>query len=216
MKTFLIIAFTLISLNIFATSQFPDRIIYKGEKYALNCNPLEDFFNNNLGKRPNKGSFCTGLLRGYVGTFEISDNQLLLKDIEIIVPDTLNKKTDVKSVSVIKEIFPTQDIINVDWFSGLLVIPYGKVVNYVHMGYASTYENYYLLEINKGKLIKERKLNSKQYDQFRENQFQAFKKTNEYKKQKEELQKSKKYSDDFIDSFLKSFFIQYTTKILPE
>jgi hypothetical protein len=138
MKTFLIIAFTLISLNIFATAQFPDRIIYKGKKYALNCNPLEDFFNNNPGKRPNKGSFCTGLLRGYVATFEISDNQLLLKDIEIIVPDTLNKKTDIKSVSVIKEIFPTQDIKNVDWFSGLLVIPYGKVVNYVHMGYVST------------------------------------------------------------------------------
>ncbi len=215
MKTFLIIVFSFISLNIFATAQFADRIIYKGQEYALNCNPLEDFFYKNPVKRPKKGSFCTGLLRGYVATLEISDNQLLLKDIEIIVPDTLNKKTDIKSVSVIKEVFPGQEKISIDWFSGLLVIPYGKVVNYVHMGYASTYENYYLLEIDKGKFIKERKLNSKQYDQFKERQFQEFKKTEEYKKEKESMQKEK-YSDKDIDSLIKSFYIQYTTKIIAE
>ena len=34
-----------------------------------------------------------------------------------------------------------------DWYTGVLVIPRGRQVSYVHMGYGSTYERYVLLEV---------------------------------------------------------------------
>lgn len=216
MKTFLTIVFTIITLNVFATAQRSDKIIYKGQEYSLNCNPLEDFFNIHPDKKPTTGIISSALWRGYIATFEVVDNQLFLKDIKIMTKDSLNKIGDYKWESVIKEVFPNQDKIKIEWYSGLLVIPYGKMVNYVHMGYGSTYENYYVLEINKGTLTKEKNFNNKEYEEFKEKQFQAFKKTEEYKKQKKELQKNGRYSDEFLDSFLRSFATQYTTKILTD
>ena len=36
------------------------------------------------------------------------------------------------------------------WYSGTIRIPQGKLLNYVHMGYGSTYERDLFLEIEKG------------------------------------------------------------------
>jgi hypothetical protein len=114
-----------------------------------------------------------------------------------------------------EETFPGIKDVKVDWLTGLLVMPYGKIVNYVHMGYGSTYKNYILLEIDKGNLKKEKHFTYKEYERFKERQFQVFKQTDEYKKLKAEL-KNDGVSDEFVDSFLKNFVTQYTSKILEE
>ncbi len=104
----------------------------------------------------------TALWRGYVATFEVKDNQLFLKDIEIQYHDTTSKESyPYKWRSVINEVFPNNEKIKIDWLTGLLVIPHGKLVNYVHMGYGSTYKNYILLEIDKGDLKRKSILNTK-------------------------------------------------------
>ena len=100
----------------------------------LFTNPMESYFTQYPDKRPKNDVELTSLWRGYVATFEINDNQLYLKDIEII---DSNKK-GIEWKSVLNEIFPNQEHIKIDWMTGLLVIPSGKLVNYVHMGYAST------------------------------------------------------------------------------
>jgi len=217
MRTLLMIILTLfIGINAFATAQYPDKIIYNGKKHDLYSNPLETYFEKNPDKRPQGGIMSTALWRGYVATFKVKDNQLYLKDIEIQYRDTSsNKSHNYKWRSVIDEVFPDQKNIKIDWLTGLLVIPHGKLVNYVHMGYASTYKKYILLEINKGDLIKEKNFKYKEYEKFKERQFQVFKQTKEYKKVKTELQKNGN-ADDFIDSFLRSFVTQYTSKILTE
>ena len=154
--------------------------------------------------------------RGYIATFEIKDAQLLLKDIEIQYQDTTSKKShDYKWRSVLKEVFPGNEALKIDWMTGLLVIPHGKLVNYVHMGYGSTYKNYILLEIDKGSLKKEKQFQYKEYEKFKERQFRAFKRTEEYRKTKAELQKDGS-TDEFVDSFLKDFVVEYTSKILAE
>lgn len=152
----------------FATAQYPDKIIYNGKEYRLHSNPLESYFEKNPGKRPSGGLQSSALWRGYVATFEIRDNQLYVKDIEIEIRDTTTKEFKAIWKSVLKEVFPDQKNIKVDWLTGLLVIPYGKLVNYVHMGYGSTYENYILLEIDKGDLKKEMKFGYKEYEKFKE------------------------------------------------
>ncbi|MDI9312194.1 MAG: hypothetical protein QM535_18410 [Limnohabitans sp.] len=207
---------TFFYLTTFATAQYPDRILFDGKEYNLHSNPLESYFEKNPDKRPKGGVMSTALWRGYVATFEVRDSQLFVKDIQIQYWDTTDKKNhDTKWKSVMTEVFPDQKNAKVDWLSGLLVLPFGKLVNYVHMGYGSTYEKYFLLEIDKGSYIKSKQFDYKEYENFKDKQFSAYKKTDEYKETKAKLKKEGS-SDEFIDSFLRSFVTQYTSKILTD
>ena len=211
---FTIIVILFLGLKVFGTAQYPDKIIYNGKMYKLQSNPLEVYFKNNPDKKPESEIRSSALWRGYVATFEVKDTQLFLKDIEIQYQDTTSKeKNEYKWRSVINEVFPNQKDIKVDWMTGLLVLPHGKLVNYVHMGYSSKYENYILLEIDKGNLKKEKHFKYKNYERFKKKQFKAFKQTEDYKKIKADMQKKGK-TQKFIDSFLRNFITEYTFKIL--
>lgn len=208
--------FFLCALEIFATAQYPDKIIYNGKEYMLHSNPLEPYFEKFPGKRPKSGVMSSALWRGYVATFEIADEKLVLKDIEIQVPKKSGESFETEWKSALSTVFPGNRKTVIDWFLGLLVIPNGEIVNYVHMGYGSTYENYILLEIAAGNFIKAKEFDYKEYEKFKEKQFEAFKKTEEYRKIVEELKKRDDYSAEFIDSFLKNFVTNYTSKILVD
>ena len=216
-RLLLTIILTLFSgLKVFATAQFPDKINYNGKEYNLNSNPLEVYFEKNPNKRPKSEVRSSALWRGYVATFEIIDNQLFLKDIEIQYRDTTSKGSNNSNwKSVLNEVFADQKNIQVDWYTGLLVLPQGKVVNYVHMGYGSTYQHYTILELNKGVLTQEKQFKRKAYEKFKEKQFQVFKQTEDYHKMKSDLLQ-KGNSEEFIDSFLRSYVTEYTSKILTD
>ena len=133
------------------TAQYPDKITYKGIEYNLNSNPLEKYFEQFPEKRPDGGIMSTALWRGYVAYFEIIEDQLFVTDIKIQVPDKKSKDDyDTKWLSVFKQVFPNKEKVKINWYTGILILPYGKIVEYVHMGYASTYSKYWLLEIDKG------------------------------------------------------------------
>lgn len=199
--------------KISATAQSPDKIYYNNKEYALLTNPLEKYFEKNDDKRPKDGIVSSALWRGYVATFEIVEDQLFVKDIQIKIWDETSEKTAWKSV--IDEVFPKIEQRKVGWFNGFLTLPYGKQINYVHMGYGSTYENYVLIEIEKGKSIKSKELNFKEYENLKEKQFETYKTTEEYLKQKKELKK-KRWKEKDIDRFLRSYVVEYTEKLLVE
>jgi hypothetical protein len=206
---------TLLSPLVYGTAQIPDILIYQGKKYNLNSNPLEPYFELHPDKRPQEG-FSTALWRGYIATFEITDNKLYLIDISILASkDSLGKYIHYRK-SVKDQVFPGQEKIVIDWFTGLLVVPDGRLKHYVHMGYASTYSKYILIELNKGLFIQERRFNAREYNRFRHEQFLAFKQTDEYKKIFDELSKDKNNTAEFIDSFLEIYVTEYTTKILTD
>ncbi len=192
-----------------ATAQFPDIIIFEGKRYSLHSNPLEQYFKKFPDKRPKEGSRSTALWRGYIATFEIMDSTLYLKDITIELPDH-------KWKSVLAEVFPNNERVKIDWLTGLLVLPYGELVEYVHMGYASTYENYILLEIREGRFKRAKRFDYKQYEEFKQRQFEEFKKTEEYKVQAEKLIKEMGYSAELVEQFLRIYVISYSSMILAE
>lgn len=207
----------LCSINLFATAQVADKIIYNGKEYMLHSNPMEEYFEKNPDKKPKSEIMSTGLWRGYIATFEISDNSLYLKDIQILVnKETKDKSFETGWKSVLSQVVPDNKKLKIDWFSGILVLPSGKVVNYVHMGYGSTYENYILLEMDKGDFKRSKEFDYKEYEKFKEKQFAAFKKTDEYKKLIEDMKKDGDYDEKFADSFLRSFITNYTSKILVD
>ncbi|MEW4922554.1 hypothetical protein [Algibacter sp. 2305UL17-15] len=198
------------------TAQYPDKIIYEGKEFNLNSNPLEPYFDKNPENRPEMTS--TALWRGYVGHFEIIGNELFLTDMKKPVSytdDDGNYKR--KWVSIYKMYFPRQGKVRIDWFTGILILPHGKMVEYVHMGYASTYSKYWLLEIENGIFNEARKYTNKEFVKFKKRQFEVFEKTEEYKKLYAELKENDEYNDDeFIKSFISDFVINYTTKFLTE
>lgn len=211
----LILFFLFTAAKVLATAQYPDKIVYNGKEYDLHTTPLKPFFEKNPDRKPTVEMMSTALWRGYIATFEIDENQLFLKDIQVMAYSA-NREDPPEKVhwkSVMEEVFPGKDRVKADWMTGLLVLPYGEIVNYVHMGYASTYSNYILLEISEGRLTKEINLDAKGYDDFRKRQFQAFKKTKEYKELKKELKKNHDESDQFFDTFLSEFVLDYTSKI---
>lgn len=214
MKIILLILLSFFSFSkVFATAQYPDKILFNDIEYSLLTNPLEKYFEKNEDKRPKGDIMSTALWRGYVAKFEIIQNQLYVKDIEI---EIWNKKSDdTEWKSVIDEVFPKTEDRKIDWFNGILTLPYGELINYIHMGYGSTYENYIIIEIEKGKYIKSKDLNFKEYENLKERQFEAYKNSKEYIERKKELKKDGWKQKD-IDGFLRSFVTEYTEKLLNE
>jgi hypothetical protein len=217
-KTLFVIflVFVIFSSTVFGTAQSPDIVIYKGEEYRLLNNPLENYFQQYPDKRPKGGTISSANWRGYVAKFEIIEDLLYLVEIEILVEYTENEEKAYKFVNVLNEVFPDEDFIKIDWVSGLLVLPYGEIVDYVHMGYASLYEHYILLEMDNGILKNETQLNSREYKKYREKQFQVYKKTEEYEKKKSEIRRYGGNSESNIESFLRIFEIDYMTIILKK
>ena len=211
--TLTIILTIFFNLTVFGTVQKPDRIIYNGKEYELGYSyPLESYFKKYPDKRPKRGGISTNLWRGYVAKFEIIKNQLFLKDIEIQVSTFINKREgyETKWESVLNEVFPNQKLVKMDWITGLLLLSYNEKNDY-------RYAYHILLEIDKGKITKEKHIGDyKKLEEFKEKQFQAFKTTEEYKKIKTELEANKDFEKEHIDSFLRISIIQYSLKILVE
>lgn len=148
----------LLPAAVFATAQTPDRLFYKGKERALFANPLEDFYEGKT--RPNffiePGAISSGCWRGYVAHWKIEEDQLFLTGIDSWIcrgfTDAGCKKVD------LKELFGAKfdgGRVSADWFSGLLRIPDGEELQYVHMGYGSVYERDIVLKVEKGRVTAE-------------------------------------------------------------
>jgi hypothetical protein len=215
MKTLIVTMFMCaVAASAFATAQYPDKIVYEGKEYSLHTNPMDAFFTKNPDKKPKGGLTSTALWRGYVATFEFQTNSLILKDIEIQVRVEKEKgQYPYEWKSVIGDVGPKDETLQVDWFTGLLVLPHGNLVKYVHMGYESTYSNYILLEIKEGKLTDKRAFDHKQLKEFKKQQLQAFKETENYRKKTEEL-RSRNQTQEEIDSIIGHNIFSYISEFL--
>lgn len=199
-----------------ATAQAPDILYHKGKELALQCNPLESFLQKHPGKKPRGGVISSANWRGYVAHFEIKSHRLYLIDVTVEVSDNSEEHSYVDK-SVLHEVFPGQTEVVADWFDGLLVVPMGKMVDYVHMGYGSTFEKYLLIQVQKGEVIREKQFTHKEYTEFRKRQFEAFKKTPEYRDMIRELKKDDDEESEMdYDTFIFFYHTEYTSKLLVD
>lgn len=184
-----------------ATAQAPDCLTYNGEKYDMFTNPLEYFFREFPKKRPGELS-STALWRGYIATFEIIQNELWVIDIET---ESFSFFSDeLKRRSVIKKCLDGKSKMKVEGFSGLLTLPQGKMLDYVHMGYESLYERYKLIEIENGNYVAEFDLDSEQYKKYRDAQRAMYDDTDKYQKQLR-LLNNEKLPKEALNYFVKTY-----------
>jgi len=124
------------------TAQIAETLHYMGEDVAMCTEPLGDYFAMS-GINPRFESNCTALWRGYVGRWEVVDGRLYLVELN----GTLEDGTEA-SVATIFPDFP--DRVFAHWYTGTIRIPQGKQLEYVHMGYGSTYERDLFLVLERG------------------------------------------------------------------
>lgn len=217
MKTFLIVIIFSLSIgisNVFGTAQVPDLLIIENDTFLLHSNPLEAYLDS-IGDRelPGfKGVSSTACWRGYQAVWRLQNDSIFLERIRSCHSGENTSDADLEIM--FEEKYKNGKVF-ASWVNGLLVLPYGEMVNYVHMGYGSTYEKNKLLEIHHGICSKTLDLNHKEFTAFKEKQFSHFKKTEEYQKIFKEL-KEEEYDDEFIESFLKNYIVKYTSIIYGE
>lgn len=203
-KFILFLACYALSLNAFATAQISDSIQINGKSYALNTNPLKNHPKLDGWKSPTDSVSSTANWRGYLASWEIKDSKLLLTDITITY---LNKKTDDYERRSIAGDFVDAVPAPATWYSGALIIPDGQLVNYVHMGYASTYSHYLIFQIDEGNVIGSLSLSQAEFEDYRDKKFEAFKNSEEFRQAFEETTKGEnKMSAVMALKFLKEFY----------
>jgi hypothetical protein len=134
------------------TAQIPERLLYQGRQVAMCTNPLSGYFAMG-GRKPRFLCDSTALWRGYIGSWEIVDDRLYLI--------SLQGKLENGADTTLETIFPDfPHKVFAHWYSGSIRIPEGKQIEYVHMGYASTYERDLFLEFERGVAVRKRMRNN--------------------------------------------------------
>ncbi|MBI5382535.1 MAG: hypothetical protein HZA31_11600 [Opitutae bacterium] len=201
----------------FATAQFPDKITIGSNEQEMICNPLESYLEKFPKKRPRDGIQSTALWRGYVAHFEIREEVLWVKDIKIEVTKKGSKAPEWESEwrSVLQEVFPKTSDRKADWFTGFLILPLGEMTHYVHMGYASEYEQYRLVFVRKGKVKANRVFTTTEYAEYKQLQFKAFSKTERYQAMKKQVDdKGRDAYSLNAENFLYIFDVTFPVEIL--
>lgn len=196
----LVLLFALSPVAARATAQQPDVLLLDGKEEPIFTNPLEGFLERRPELRP--PSPHTANWRGYVATFRIRDEALWLEKVEVSrYLGKVEGKPARETVDVLPTFFPGRREVLADWYTGVLLIPRGKMLEYVHMGYGSTYERYVLLEIRAGRLVGRHDMTADEFEAHRRRMFEAYKRTPDYARQLAESKKAGLGARD-ADAFL--------------
>jgi hypothetical protein len=129
------------------TAQVHERLILEGEETSMAfCPPLPENHARirELDSAELERASLPGILtstacwRGYVGTWEIKGGWFYLVDI------------------VGRYRLDGSGPILADWFTGVIRIPRGERLHYVHMGFGSVYEEELHVKIEKGEVVRSR------------------------------------------------------------
>lgn len=184
--------------EIFATTQVPDLLIYKNNKWILrvhiSTSPLQVYYLVTKTPYPFK-MIGTSNYRGFIAKWEIVDNTLYLKDVSI-----RSRKVDLKRLFGEEVI---DDRVKASWFSGILLIyktteKASAYVNYIDKRrYFVDHSEHTFLEIENGIMKEEYVLDRFIFEELRRDYFSK-KITNENHRriyQKYLLYKNKFYED---------------------
>jgi len=210
-KISLILLILISAIDLFGTEQFPDIIIIEGVEYELYDYPLEEIFKKYPEKRQITNVTCTALWRGYIATYELINNVLYLKEIEIKYIDSAKNEIS-KRQNYLKILFPEKDSIKVDWYTGILRISNGKEICYNEKKRLFFYERFFIFEIQNGVLTNSKELDYVSINEFIEKQFQEFIKSNDYLIVYEEYEKKYK-SKRKINGLIKLLILDYIKEI---
>lgn len=128
------------------TAQIAEKLIYGDKEIPLFSNPLSLYVKQTGLSFESPHTACW---RGYVGTWEIIETL----GVERLYLVGLTAYHSFEEAVGLSDVFPGCDKVFAHWFTGELRCPQSELLNYVHGGYASTYEYDLLMEFKQGVLI---------------------------------------------------------------
>jgi hypothetical protein len=134
------------------TAQAHEILILNGEKTSMDyCPPLpnndsrivelKDDSEIEKNSRNDNIILSTACWRNYIGTWEVKNNKLYL-------------------VSIYGRFKLKESPIFADWFTGVINIPQGEVLHYIHMGFATVYEREQHIKIENGVVMESTIINN--------------------------------------------------------
>ena len=189
---------SLISSKAHSTPQAADTLIWYGQEFLLqkesgkNSYLLESFFQENPNKRPKTQPITSAHRRGYIVTFELGYHALFLKNIEkinIVHSQNSDMLPTITRDSIFSGFIPSNKPVRADWFSGILVLRSSSVENKAEYPIPQStlkHKEYSLVEIVNGYITDIRSpLNYEQYQALKDKQFNYFKQTSAFEKEKQ-------------------------------
>lgn len=151
-KSLLVVLFLLFCLNMSATAQFGERLVWNGDVVEMFSEPLS--LNESLYKDVAErlsGSKCTALWRGYVGSWAIENDSLYLDSIIQLSSGLCGLSFEKVDLSDLTSGYQLENArIFASWVTDTLRVVSGECVNYVHMGWGSTYEKEWSVVVERG------------------------------------------------------------------
>ena len=128
------------------TAQVSEKLLYGGKAISLCTEPLALYLKQNgiEFESPHTANW-----RGYVGTWEVIEAE----GAERLYLIGIKAHKDYETILKLSDLFPGFDKVFAHWFTGELLCPQGELLNYVHGGYASTYEYDLMMEFKQGVLV---------------------------------------------------------------
>ena len=128
------------------TAQVSEKMLYGGKAISLCTEPLALYLKQNgiEFESPHTANW-----RGYVGTWEVIEAE----GAERLYLIGIKAHKDYETILKLSDLFPGFDKVFAHWFTGELRCPQGELLNYVHGGYASTYEYDLMMEFKQGVLV---------------------------------------------------------------
>lgn len=149
MKSWLVIVLVVLSAHsVRATGQIADQLIVDGDTLWLFSNPLEDYFDlvGNRNLPGFRGMMSTACWRGYMATWELENDSLFLNRITACHDDDEgNQDADLVAMFGSPKPFAY-------WVNGILRVPRGEMLDYIHMGYGSIFEADEFIKVKEGEI----------------------------------------------------------------
>lgn len=128
------------------TAQVSEILMLDGKCHEMCAQPLSDYFML-AGINPQLDIPHTACWRGYVGTWEIIHERLYLTE--------LSGRIENGACASLETFFPGYPTrVFAHWFDGRIRLPRGKLLKYMHMGFASVHEEDVFLVIKRGIVVR--------------------------------------------------------------
>jgi hypothetical protein len=137
------------------TAQRRDSIIINNKEYSIYNYPLESYWKS-IKKKPELSSFTTNLNRGYYAKWLIENKKLYIIDFygeSIIFINSENTTFKMAEYNLNDIFLNMEKKIWAQWFSGLITIPQGKIIDYQHSNKGAVFEYKTSLIIENGIVI---------------------------------------------------------------
>jgi len=150
------------------TAQTANRIRLQGASHLLMSEPDEGLWTDLV--KPNFVPLSSANWQGYVSHWAVKGSALYLEDVQGSVcrrhPEVGAERSnwcqighygncDRRPIRLSDICYVPPDGLRADWFSGELRVPQGRLIEYVHAGWASGFERDLILQVVDGRIVSE-------------------------------------------------------------